>query len=40
MLFGFVSVNIPMLDAYLRKKYGDQFDAYALRTKKFVPYVY
>ena len=29
-----------MLDAYLKKKYGDQFDAYALRTKKFVPYVY
>jgi len=40
MAFGFVFVNIPMLDGYLKKKYGEQFDAYALRTKKFVPYVY
>jgi steroid 5-alpha reductase family enzyme len=40
MAFGFVFVNIPMLDAYLKKKYGGEFEAYALRTKKFVPYVY
>ena len=40
MVFGFVFVNIPMLDAYLKKKYGAEFDAYALRTKKFVPYLY
>lgn len=40
MVFGFTFVNIPMLDAYLKKKYGAEFEAYALRTKKFVPYVY
>jgi len=40
MVFGFIFVNIPMLDGYLKKKYGDQFDAYALHTKKFVPHVY
>jgi protein-S-isoprenylcysteine O-methyltransferase Ste14 len=40
MVFGFTFVNIPMLDAYLEKKYGAEFEAYALRTKKFVPYVY
>jgi protein-S-isoprenylcysteine O-methyltransferase Ste14 len=40
MLCGFVFVNIPMLDGYLRKKYGAQFDAYALQTQKLIPYVY
>lgn len=40
MVFGFTFVNIPMLEAYLEKKYGAEFEAYALRTKKFVPYVY
>lgn len=40
MVCGFIFVNIPMLDGYLKKKYGAQFDAYALRTKKLIPYVY
>lgn len=40
MVFGFVFANIPALDAYLRRKYGTDFDAYAARTKKFIPYVY
>ncbi|MGB7496481.1 MAG: DUF1295 domain-containing protein [Candidatus Acidiferrum sp.] len=39
MAFGFAFVNIPMLD-YLKKKYGEQFETYALRTKRFVPYIY
>ncbi|MGH9691415.1 MAG: DUF1295 domain-containing protein [Candidatus Acidiferrales bacterium] len=40
MLLGFIFVNIPMLDAYLKRKYGAQFDAYAVRTRKFIPGVY
>jgi len=40
MLAGFVFVNIPLLDAYLKKKYGSAFDEYASRTKKFIPFVY
>jgi protein-S-isoprenylcysteine O-methyltransferase Ste14 len=40
MACGFIFVNIPMLDGYLKRKYGAEFEAYAARTKKFVPYVY
>jgi protein-S-isoprenylcysteine O-methyltransferase Ste14 len=40
MAIGFISANIPALDTYLARKYGDDFDAYALRTKKFIPFVY
>jgi protein-S-isoprenylcysteine O-methyltransferase Ste14 len=40
MVLGFTMVNIPMLDRYLRGKYGAEFEAYSRRTKKFVPYVY
>jgi protein-S-isoprenylcysteine O-methyltransferase Ste14 len=40
MAFGFVFANIPMLDGYLKKKYGGQFDTYAAHTRKFIPYVY
>jgi protein-S-isoprenylcysteine O-methyltransferase Ste14 len=40
MACGFIFVNIPMLDGYLQKKYGVEFESYARRTKKFVPYVY
>lgn len=40
MFLGFVFSNIPALDHYLSRKYGDEFDAYATRTKKFIPFVY
>ncbi|MFZ1701933.1 MAG: DUF1295 domain-containing protein [Pyrinomonadaceae bacterium] len=40
MFLLFTTVNIPMLDAYLAKKYGDEFEEYRTKTKKFVPFVY
>jgi protein-S-isoprenylcysteine O-methyltransferase Ste14 len=40
MFLGFVFTNIPALDRYLARKYGDEFAAYAERTKKFIPLVY
>ncbi|WP_029041071.1 DUF1295 domain-containing protein [Cucumibacter marinus] len=36
----FAFYNVPMLDAHLAKRYGDQFTAYAARTKKLVPFVW
>lgn len=40
MAASFILSNIPALDHYLSRKYGDEFDAYASRTKKFIPFVY
>jgi protein-S-isoprenylcysteine O-methyltransferase Ste14 len=40
MLAGFVFANIPALDSHLRERYGAEFDAYARRTKKLIPFVY
>jgi protein-S-isoprenylcysteine O-methyltransferase Ste14 len=40
MLIGFVFVNIPMLDAHLRAHYGEEFDIYAKRTRKLIPFIY
>jgi steroid 5-alpha reductase family enzyme len=40
MLCGFVFVNIPMLDKHLARHYGGDFQAYASRTARFVPFVY
>jgi len=36
----FVGTNIPMLDDYLKKRYGSEFVAYAKQTKRFVPFLY
>lgn len=36
----FVFVHIPGLDAYLARRYGDEFADYAARTKKLVPGIY
>ena len=36
----FVFMHIPGLDQYLEHRYGDEFRAYAKRTRKFVPFVY
>ncbi|WP_428671642.1 methyltransferase family protein [Roseibium sp.] len=40
MAVSFVFFHIPALDAYLSDRYGAEFDAYAARTKKFMPFVY
>lgn len=40
MLSGFVFVNIPMLDAHLQSRYGAQFDEYAKKTRKLIPFLY
>ncbi|MGA9884559.1 MAG: DUF1295 domain-containing protein [Candidatus Acidiferrales bacterium] len=40
MALGFMFSNIPALDHYLSRKYGDEFDVYASRTKRFIPFVY
>ena len=40
MLAGFVFVNIPVLDSHLREKYGGDFEQWAGRTRKLIPFVY
>lgn len=40
MLAGFVFANIPMLDAHLHDHYGAEFDQYAAKTSKLIPFVY
>lgn len=35
-----ISVSIPRLDRYLGQRYGVEFDAYARRTKRLVPWIY
>lgn len=40
MSFGFVFLHIPRLDKYLKGRYGDQYEAYAKRTNKLIPYLY
>jgi steroid 5-alpha reductase family enzyme len=40
MTMGFIFIHIPILDKYLEEKYGTQFDDYAKRTKKFIPFIY
>ena len=40
MLAGFVFVNIPILDAHLHDHYGAEFDNYARRTRKLIPFLY
>lgn len=40
MALMFIFLHIPGLDAYLAKRYGDEFTAYAAKTKKLIPFVY
>lgn len=40
MAAGFVFVHIPMLDKYLRDRYGEDYVEWAQRSKKLVPFVY
>ena len=37
---GFVFFHIPALDTYLSKRYGAEFDEYAKKTAKFIPFLY
>ncbi|MCB9235580.1 MAG: DUF1295 domain-containing protein [Bacteroidia bacterium] len=40
-LFSFFAFyNIPKLDLYLKEKYGEEFEEYARKTKKFIPFLY
>ena len=40
MSLNFVFYIIPRLDKYLAEKYGDEFNAYASKTKKLIPWIY
>jgi steroid 5-alpha reductase family enzyme len=40
MSCGFIFLHIPRLDKYLKKRYGYQYDEYAEKTKKFIPFIY
>jgi protein-S-isoprenylcysteine O-methyltransferase Ste14 len=40
MLVFFAAFNVPGLDKYLAGRYGQAFDAYALKTKKLIPFIY
>jgi steroid 5-alpha reductase family enzyme len=40
MSSGFIFLHIPRLDKHLRERYGDQYEAYAKRTKKLIPFLY
>jgi len=36
----FVYVNIPMLENYLKRTYGNEFDEYSQHSYKYIPFVY
>lgn len=40
MCCGFIFLHIPRLDKYLKQRYGAQYETYASKTKKFIPFVY
>ncbi|MCO6186800.1 isoprenylcysteine carboxylmethyltransferase family protein [Rhizobium sp. L1K21] len=40
MFLSFAFMHMPALDAYLAKRYGAEFEAYAARTKKLVPFIW
>ena len=40
MLAGFVSVNIPLLDAHRRERYGSECEKYASQTRKLIPFIW
>ena len=40
LTFFFVFVNVPVLDAYLADRYGEDFAAYQKRTKRLIPFVW
>ena len=36
----FIFYHIPGLDFYLEGRYGEEFQVYSDRTKKFIPFIY
>lgn len=40
MSCGFIFIHIPRLDNHLKKRYGIQYESYAGKTKKFIPFIY
>ncbi len=40
MAFFFAVVNVPQLDRYLAAKYSSEYQAWAARTPRFIPFVY
>lgn len=40
MMLNFLFILIPSLDEYLEGKYSTEFQEYAKRTKKFIPFIY
>jgi steroid 5-alpha reductase family enzyme len=40
MACGFLFLHIPRLDKYLKERYGSQYDEYAGKTKKLIPFIY
>jgi steroid 5-alpha reductase family enzyme len=40
MCCGFLVLHIPRLDKYLQERYGQQYDRYAERTPRFIPFLY
>ena len=36
----FAFYNAPMLDRYLKERYGKDYDAYAAKTKMLIPFIY
>ncbi|MCP3953456.1 MAG: DUF1295 domain-containing protein [Desulfobacterales bacterium] len=40
IIANFIVLQIPMLDRHLGNRYGAEFQAYALKTKKLIPFIY
>ncbi len=40
MALVFILILIPLKEKYLKNKYGKEFDNYAKRTRKLIPYIY
>ena len=40
MSCGFIFIHIPRLDKHLKENYGNQYEDYANKTKKIIPFIY
>ncbi|RPI14770.1 MAG: DUF1295 domain-containing protein [Ignavibacteriae bacterium] len=40
LILAYTFINIPMLDAHLMEKYGDEYEEYSHHSKKFIPFLY
>lgn len=39
-IINFIFFNIPALDKYLEKKYGEEYNEWAKKTKRLIPFLY